>query len=248
MDFSYTAIVLGKRDIGETDRLYTFFTQEGGKVKAMGRGSRKPAAKLAGHLETLSLIDLSIARSRGRGNISSAVVENMFPHIRRDEVSLRTALEAVSIIDRRMEDGEVDAEVFLLLLGFLRALEIVSALPRQGSDEVSRFSEKVFLLSQGFLWKFLDRLGYRIEVRRCAAGQESLVAGERYCFSPDLGGIVCSRHREGARLTLPFGENAVKFLRLLFVNSLTSLPKLSVDRETAISLRRALKSFLDWTG
>lgn len=247
MQLSYTAIVLKKRDIGETDRIYSLLTCEGGKVRAMARGVRKPAAKLAGQIETITLVSVSIMRSRGKGNIAGAIAEEFFHNIRKDEVALRAALEAVSIVDRRMEEEEPDAGTFALLLGFLRALEIVSALPRQSDDEKTRFSEKVFLLSQGFFWKLLDRLGYRIEARRCASGQEALVSGERYCFSPDLGGIVCMRHRDGSALALPFGENAVKFLRVLFANSLASLPKLFVNRETSASLRRALKSFLDWT-
>ena len=248
MQLSYTALVLRKYDTGETDRVYSLLTKEGGKVRAVARGVRKPEAKLAGQLETLSLASVSIMRSRGRGNISGAIAEEFFPNIRKDEMALRAALEAVSVIDRRMEEGEPDMETFALLLGFLRALEIVSALPREGNDEEMRFAEKVFLLSQGFFWKLLDRLGYRIEAKRCAVGEEVLVAGERYSFSSDVGGIVCVRHRERASIALPFSESAVKFLRLLFVNSLASLPKLSIDRETTLSLRRALKSFLDWTG
>ena len=248
MQLSYTALVLRKFDTGETDRVYSLLTKEGGKVRAVARGVRKPEAKLAGQLETLSLASVSIMRSRGRGNISSAIAEEFFPNIRKDETALRAALEAVSVIDRRMEEEEPDAETFALLLGFLRALEIVSTLPRQGRDEADRFSEKVFLLSQGFFWKLLDRLGYRIEAKRCAVGEEALIAGDRYSFSPDVGGIVCSRHRERTSIALPFSESAVKFLRLLFANSLASLPKLSIDRETTLSLRRALKSFLDWTG
>ena len=247
MEFSYTAIVLKKRNIGETDRLYSMLTRESGKIRAIARGVRKPEAKLAGQLETLSFSSVSIMRGRGRGNISGAIAEEFFRNIRSDETALRAALEAVSVIDRRMEEEELDAEIFALLLGFLRVLEIVSALPHEGDDEDARFKEKTFLLSQGFFWKLLDRLGYRIEVRRCVAGEEALLAGERYFFSPDIGGIVCSHHRESARVALPFDENAVKFLRLLFANSLASLPKLSIGKETSAALRRALKSFLDWT-
>ena len=248
MELSYTAIVLKKRDTGETDRMYSFLTLEGGKARAVARGVRKPEAKLAGALETLNLVHLSIMRSRGKGNIASALAEEFFPHIRGSETALRAALEAASVIDARVEEDEPDRELFALLLNFLRALEIVSALPRHGEAEEARFLEKVFLLSQGFFWKFLERLGYRIETRLCAAGREMLLSGERYFFSPDLGGIVCVRHREKATLALPFGENSIKFLRVLFGNALPSLPKLFVDRETAVSLRRALKSFLDWTG
>ena len=248
MELSYTALVLRKYDTGETDRVYSLLTKEGGKVRAVARGVRKPEAKLAGQLETLSLASVSVMRSRGRGNISGAIAEEFFPNIRSDEAALRAALEAVSVVDRRMEEGETDAEIFALLLGLLRALEIISALPRQECDEADRFSEKIFLLSQGFFWKLLERLGYRIETHRCAVGQEVLVANGRYCFSPDVGGIVCNYHRDRASIALPFGESAVKFLRILFANSLASLPKLSLNRETALSLRRALKSFLDWTG
>jgi len=248
MQLSYTAIVLKKLDIGETDRIYSLLTLEGGKVRAVARGVRKPEAKLAGQLETLNLVSVSVMRNRGKGNIASAVAEEFFPNIRGSEMALRTALEAMSAVDTRVDEGEVDPNLFALLLNFLRSLEIVSALPRQGEEEEARFFEKVFLLSQGFFWKFLERLGYRIETRLCAAGREALFSGERYFFSPDLGGVVCLRHRERAATALPFGENAVKFLRVLFGNALSSLPKLSVDRETTLSLRRALKSFLDWTG
>ncbi len=248
MQLSYTAIVLKKRDTGETDRIYSLLTLEGGKVRAIARGIRKPVAKLAGQLETINLASLSIMRNRGRGNIAGALAEEFFPNIRRNETSLRAAIEAVSAVDARVEEDEADPELFALLLNFLRSLEIVSALPRENADEEARFLEKVFLLSQGFFWKFLSRLGYSVEVRLCAAGQEALLPGDRYFFSPDLGGIVCSRHCEVAEIALPFGENSVKFLRVLFANALPSLPKLFINRETTLSLRRALKSFLDWTG
>lgn len=248
MQLSSAAIVLKKYDIGETDRMYSFLTFEYGKVRAVARGVRKPEAKLAGQLETLNLVSLSVMKNRGKGNVASAVAEAYFPGIRGSEAALRSALEAVLAVDRLVEEDESDRELFALLLEYLRALEIVSALPRTDALEEDRFLEKVFLLSQGFSWKLLSRLGYSVETSHCAAGRETLSSGERYFFSPDLGGIVCLAHREQAAIALPLEENAVKFLRLLFSNSLTSLPKLSVDRDTAISLRRARKSFFDWIG
>lgn len=248
MQLSTSAIVLKKRDTGETDRMYSLLTLEGGKVRAVARGVRKPEAKLAGQLETLNLVSLSIMRNRGKGNIAGAVVEEFFPNVRGSESALRAALEAASAVDVRVEEGETDPELFGLLLNFLRSLEIVSALPRLDGKEENRFFEKVFLLSQGFSWKFLERLGYRIDTKFCVGGREALSLGERYFFSPDLGGIVCGKHRERAMVALPFEENAVKFLRILFANSIASLPKLSIDRDVTISLFRALKSFFEWIG
>jgi DNA repair protein RecO (recombination protein O) len=248
MQLSSTAIVLKKIDIGETDRVYSFLTLEYGKVRAVARGVRKSEAKLAGQLETLNLVHLSVMKSRGKGNIASAIAEAYFSHIRESEASLRAAMEGVSLVDRLTEEDESDRDLFALLLEYLRALDIVSALPRLDAREELRFLEKIFLLSQGFSWKLLARLGYSVEARVCAAGREALPKNERYFFSPDLGGIVCARHREKATTTFSLGENAIKFLRLIFANSLASLPKLSIDRDATLSLRRALKSFLDWIG
>lgn len=246
MHLSTPAIVLKKRNTGETDRTYSFLTREFGKMRATARGVRKPEAKLAGQIETLNFVHLSVMKGRGRGNVAGAIAESSFLHIRESEAALRAALEVVSAVDRLVEEDEPDRELFELLLEAFRALDIVSALPRLDRAEEERFLEKVFLLSQGFSWKLLERLGYRVDTLACAGGRESLRSGERYFFSPDMGGIVCEAHRDRATIALPFGENAVKFLRVLFVNSLASLPKLSIDRETSLSLRRVLKSFFDW--
>jgi DNA repair protein RecO (recombination protein O) len=248
MQLSSMAIVLKKIDTGETDRVYSFLTLEYGKVRAVARGVRKMEAKLAGQLETLNLAHLSVMKGRGKGNIAGAIAEAYFPHIRENEASLRAAMEGVSLVDRLTEEDEADRELFALLLEFLRSLEIVSALPRLDAREEARFLEKIFLLSQGFSWKLLARLGYSVEARVCVGGREALPKNERYFFSPDLGGIVCAKHRERAMVALSLGENSVKFLRLIFANSLASLPKLSIDRDVTLSLRRALKSFLDWIG
>ena len=246
MDFSYTAIVLGKREIGETDRLYTFFTREAGKVKAMGRGSRKPAAKLAGHLETLSLIDLSIARSRGRGNISSAVVENMFPNILRLERVLRIALEGVTTVDRFVGEDESDEEIFVLLLEFLQALDDIAATQQVSPNEELARNEAILRL--GFFWKLLAQLGFGVEVNRCVVEGDMLRRGERYIFSPDLGGIVCDTHRILAKHAMPMDEAGVKLLRILLSNRLTSLRKLSVSQKTERLVLNALQSFIRWVG
>lgn len=47
MEYRYTALVLRKKEVGETDRLYTFYTKEQGKVRAVARGIRKSGARLS---------------------------------------------------------------------------------------------------------------------------------------------------------------------------------------------------------
>ena len=51
MEYKYTSIILDKKDVGETDRIYSFYTLEGGKIQSLAKGVRKSGAKLAGSLE-----------------------------------------------------------------------------------------------------------------------------------------------------------------------------------------------------
>ena len=36
MEYKYTGIILNKRDVGETDRIYSIYTLEGGKIRMQG--------------------------------------------------------------------------------------------------------------------------------------------------------------------------------------------------------------------
>ncbi len=246
MQLSSPAIVLGKRDIGETDRIYSFLTYDLGKVTAVARGVRKPVSKLAGQLETLNFIDLSVMRNRGRGNVSAAVTESFFSRVKLNLFALQSAFLSVSAVDRLFDEGEPDREAFRLLLEYLRSLEIVGAIPSDGDATEDRRNEKIFILSNAFLWKILGLSGYRVEIRACAIGGEVLVSGDRYSFSPDAGGVVCSEHRPGARVLLPFSENAVKALRIFLSESLPLLPKLSIAPDARRELRKASSDFLEW--
>src|SRR3989339_1692485 len=99
-EFKYTAIVLGKTDVGETDRIYTFYTREAGKIRAMGRGAKKSTAKLAGNLETGNLAEVWVMKGRGLGNISGAIALNHFPGTRADFDKLDSLLGVFRILGR----------------------------------------------------------------------------------------------------------------------------------------------------
>lgn len=242
MEFSYTAIILKKRDIGETDRLYTFATKEGGKICAVGRGTRRPTAKLAGHLETLNFVNVSVERGRGRGNISSVIVEESFPVIRSQGEWLRTALEGVSFFDSLVGEQELDPKLFFLLFDFLQAIDSLN------STEMEMRVIRSRLFFSGFLWKLLDALGYCVETRSCVVGGERLSFEEEYFFSPDAGGIVCVSHGSLAKRAIPFSKDSIKLLRIFLANTVISLQKIIVREKTLRSVECAFLEFFQWHG
>jgi DNA repair protein RecO (recombination protein O) len=238
MEYNYTAIVLKKREIGETDRIYTFYTLESGKVQAIGKGVRKPKAKLAGHLETLNRSDIIIARRHGLGNIASALTEKYCSHLKEHPEALAKALEAIGYFERLVDFEERDIELFLLLQEYL---EMADQSAKEGSLEYVR------LVTEGFLFKMLGHLGYRLEVYRCALSGAALEEGRPYYFSPEAGGVIGAEFVSQSRRSLSVGGNAIKLMRIFFQNRLSSLRRLKTDEKALAQVERISRAFLMWT-
>ena len=49
--YSTDAIVLSRFDYGEADRILTLITPDGGKLKAIAKGIRRPTSRIGGSLE-----------------------------------------------------------------------------------------------------------------------------------------------------------------------------------------------------
>lgn len=237
MEYNYTAIILKKKKIGETDRLYTFYTLEAGKLQSIGRGIRKPQAKLAGHMETLNQTDMVVARRHGLGNIASAITERYFPKIKSDARTLRGVLDAVASFERLVDFEEKDEELFELLRSYLAA---VDGLEGEGT------SYKARIVTQGFLFLLLSRLGYHLEMRVCAVSGEPLSSANRYLFSPDAGGVIDARFLGHGQRVVSVNENAIKLIRIFFQNRLASLPRLLVGEEDLVCVEHVSRSFLRW--
>lgn len=228
---------MNKRDIAETDRIYVIYTLENGKVKAIAKGVRKPHAKLASSLETLTLSDITIVKNRGMGKIAGSISENVYPDLKRNSETLLEAFRAVALFEKLVDFENRDEDIFKLLCGYLDGVNDASK--DQGDLEKSR------LLYLGFCVKLLDCLGYRIEASKCVVGGCRL-EGERHFFSPSHGGVVCSNCATEEMRMLAITKNTVKIMRIFFQNGMNSLGKLKVEKKELDVLERVLKNFLAW--
>lgn len=237
MEYNYTAIILKKKKIGETDRLYTFYTLEAGKIQSIGRGIRKPQAKLAGHLETLSQSDIIVARRHGLGNIASAITEHYFLHLKSNEVALQQVFDVIASFERLIDLEEKDEELFALLQSYLTA---VNSLVGENKGE------KVRIVTQGFLFQLLSHLGYHLEMYACAISGEVLSATSKYFFSPEAGGVVSAAHINRSQRVVSLNHNAIKVMRIFSHNKLSSLHRLQVSHEDLVCVEHVSRAFLQW--
>lgn len=237
MEYRYTAIILKKKEIRETDRLYTVYTKEAGKLKLVARGVRKLEAKLASQLETMNIVSLSVQRGSGQGKISGAIAEESLLSVRRDEAAVFEILQALNVFERLVGLEEKDEELFSLLERFLKTAEELVAKEKQ---------EKITLLLHSFFFHLFAMLGYQIEASVCAATGERLREDDRLFFSPAAGGVITSIAAQNIPQSIPMGAPTVKLLRILLSNRLENIAKIAPEKREIQDLSLATSRFIDW--
>lgn len=230
-ELKYTAVVLGKRDIGETDRLYIFYTKEKGKIIVVGKGTKKPDAKLAGNLETAMLSEVFVMQGKGRGKITGAIPLNYFLEIKKNQEILLKTLEIFRIFGKIVSEEEKDERVFNLLLGCLKTLE--------------KKPEKAGIIATGFIFKFMDFLGYRAEAEKCASCGARLQPENNF-FSASRGGVVCGKCSLSFSEKLKISPEAIKAIRIFLKNKIENFSKINIPEKDLKNLEIIQKQALAW--
>jgi DNA repair protein RecO (recombination protein O) len=212
----YTAIILSSHDVGEFDRLYILYTREIGIVKAIGRGVRKPAAKLAGHLEPGTLSEVYVARARGMGQIASAITIENFKNTKNSFEKIGEILKVFRFFTRHFSEEEKDEKTFDLLKEFL-----------EEADFADR-AELADILIEAFWWKLFDFLGHRPETMKCAKCESRLEEKGENFFSAVRGGVVCGKCFSGQQDLARISADQIKLLRIFLANPLGKILKVKI--------------------
>lgn len=175
-------IVLRTHKLGEADRIVSFLTERSGKVRAVAKGVRKTKSKFGARLEPPSHVALQLYEGRELDIVTQAESVDHFRAIREDLDRLTRAVTMLEAADQLSLEREPNPDLYRMLLGALRAL----------ADRNSP------LVVAGFHWKVLALEGFRPVVEGCATcgAEEGLIA-----FDPEVGGLLCTEHRRGTRLS-----------------------------------------------
>lgn len=237
MEYRYQAIVLKKRKVGETDRLYTFFTREAGKITTVAKGVRKNGAKLAAALETTFQVDIIVVRTRGLGKVAGASLESSWPALHQNFLALQLVLESLSLLDRLVEPEDKDETLYGLILLYLGIMETLVQTKR---------TDLLGLITEAFLFQLCFHLGYSLQLQVSTVSGLPLVAGERYALSLSRGGVLHLDEREQGDNVIILSKETIKLLRLFGQCSLSQITKVIVSETTRVELTRFRKLFLAW--
>src|SRR5436190_759826 len=173
------AVVIGSFDLGESDRVITFYSREYGKVRGVAKASRRMRSRFGGALELFTLGEL-VFFDTGRSElvrVDHFDVTHPFAALRENLEVLGEAAWIVEVVARTTGERDRQPALYGLLVRALRAME---AAPRPARVAVC------------FGVRCLDVLGHRPQLDRCVE------CGRAYPFArPALGegGVVCEACR-----------------------------------------------------
>ncbi|MEW6106415.1 MAG: DNA repair protein RecO [Bacillota bacterium] len=230
-------IVLKTRNLGEADRIVTFYSPTKGKVRAVARGARRPRSRFVSSTQMFAHADFLVFSGKSLDNISQVEVKTSFPRLHEDLVKLAFASYAAELLDAMVEEGGESGEsagneaIFGLLVSYLRAL----------SD--TRDPE---MLTRAFEIKLSSILGYRPVLDSCARCGAADSGGE-VGFDPEAGGLVCGgclgRGGPGA---VRLSRGAVEVLKKLLQLDFDKVSRLGAGPGTRAEIERAMRAHLDF--
>jgi DNA repair protein RecO (recombination protein O) len=193
------AVILKRMDLGEADRIVTFYSRDVGKIRAVAKGVRRTTSRSAGHLEPFTLSDVMFAVGRELDVISQADTLESFRAVREDLVLTTHAYYLAELVDLLTEDRMENRAVFDVLVDGLRELGVCAD---------ARLVLIVFHL------RLLDALGYRPELRECVTCRAT-IEPDRNQFSALMGGVLCPGCGPGEATAHLVGTTVLKLLRFV---------------------------------
>ena len=172
-------MVVGRRPLGESDRLVEFYARDFGKIRGVAKSARRPRSRFGSALEPFTLGEL-VFFDTGRSElvrVDAFDILRPFAGVREDLERLGRAAWMVECVARLSADRDPHPALFQLVARALGALEE---------------ARRPAWIATCFAVRAVDLLGHRPRLDRC------VVCGRIFPFAPAVldvsaGGLVCAR-------------------------------------------------------
>lgn len=222
--------MLSTRDLGEADKLVTFFTHRTGKIAGTARGARRIKSRFGGSLEPFTHCQIILFQKTPDAalyRIQQADIVQSFRDLREDLERILWASRVTALTSAMVPEGEANPRLFDVLLETLVSL--------QGSD--GELATRLFEI------RLVRYAGYqpRLEVEVCL-GCRGQLDSKAIFFSPGHGGIICKScsNREGPQ-SQPVTRGTIAFFR----QALRMPPRLASRLKATSVIKDELKNLLE---
>lgn len=263
-EYKTKGFVFKKTDRNESDRIFTIFTLDFGKLDIFAKAIRKINSKLRGGIDIFCLSEIEFVQGKKK-TLTDAVLINNFSEIKKSPRKFLTANKIAKILDDFIRGEEHDREIFNLIVDTFDKLnkqaiceiDLMPGIKRSSmpgicddqfhkspADSVRNSeTEKLQVLYLYFLWNFLAILGYAPEISKCVNCRGNLNEKELY-FSYKDGGLICDNCFKTKKDNITkTNSDIIKILRIILKNDWITVLKLKINQELEKELNAVSKNY-----
>ncbi len=229
--FRTSALILKRRDFGESDRLLTVLTPLHGKVNAIAKGARKPTSKKTGHVELFTHVDMLINRGRDLFIVSQAEVTKPYLKLRDDLRRSAYASYITELTTRFILDEDTNTQTAFELLD--------SAFGWLNDGDDPRLAVRYFEMH------LLDDVGFRPELNECVFTHEPILPQDQH-FSFGEGGAVSPKAAQFAQSLVPISVMLLKLLRHIQRSPYSHVRSLTITDSLHMEAERLLHGYITY--
>ena len=220
------AIVTGYTDYRDNDRMLTLFSMERGRIDCKARNCRKPTAPLLACAQPFVFGEFELFTHNDRVTVNGCDIRETFYPLREDVDRFLTASVVTRLCNAVIERESSDRALFSLLYHVLSFLSYATA------DHTD--------LLIAFLTHYLDHIGYRPSLTRCAVCRRDIRLDAVLYYSAQAGGAVCGACPHEGKPVSKLALEAMRRILLLHDDELVRVAlKEALQKELLFLLRNS---------
>jgi len=111
--YTTEAVILKKADIGEADKLFSFFTKDFGRLEIKAQGARYLKSKLRYHLSGRAILKISFVGSNGEyWRLVGCNEQIVFDNIKNDFLKTKSTERVLSFVERLIQGQQKDEKLW----------------------------------------------------------------------------------------------------------------------------------------
>jgi len=204
------------QEVGETDKIFSLFTKELGKIEILAKGIRKLPSKLRGGIEIFAISQIEFIEGRKQKILVGSQLLERFERIKKNIKKLSIAYKISQLLNSLIKGEEKDERIYKLIL--------------QVFSRLNKYSlKKEILYYTYFFWKIIYFLGYELNFDFCFLCSKKL-NGKMYLHLSS-GGIVCSDCFKNVKIGREIPKNLAKLLKAILKENLEFVERLKIKEE-----------------
>lgn len=125
--FKSEGVILKSQNLGEADRIFTFYTINHGKIVCLAKGVRKINSRKRGSLQIFNRVTFLAIKGKSLPLITETQLLNTYSSWRKSLKKVATAYQIAEMVDKMTAEGSEQEDVFELLVNYLENLSKISS-------------------------------------------------------------------------------------------------------------------------